>query len=149
VTGFGLSWNNYRFDGNNNIEKNADNIITILDPGEPLKKSKFSTVFFKVPLLLEFQIPTDRQRLNISAGPVGAIKLWSYSSMVFEDKEKVKSDDDFNLNMLRYGATARIGYENITVYGTYYLTPLFKAGKGPGGVDLFPFEIGIAFTIDD
>ncbi|HPF01611.1 MAG TPA: outer membrane beta-barrel protein [Bacteroidales bacterium] len=149
VTGFGLSWNNYRFDGNNNIQKDVNNITTILDPGEPLKKSKFSTFFFKVPLLLEFQIPTDRQRLNISAGPVGAIKLGSYSSMVFEDKEKVKSDDDFNLNMLRYGATARIGYENITVYGTYYLTPLFKEGKGPGGVDLFPFEIGIAFTIDD
>lgn len=151
VTGFGIGWNNYRFDGNNNITKNDNNVI-MLDPGEPLKKSKFSTVYFKVPLLFEVQIPTDHKRLNISAGPVGAIKLWSYSTMVFEDKEKVKSDDDFNLNLLRYGATARIGYENITLYGTYYLTPLFKTGKGPegsAGVDLFPFEVGIAFTIDN
>ena len=69
--------------------------------------------------------------------------------MVFEDDDKVKSDDDFNLNMLRYGATARIGYENFNIYGTYYFTPLFKTDMGPGGIDLFPFEIGIAFTIDD
>jgi hypothetical protein len=68
--------------------------------------------------------------------------------MVFEDGDNVKSDGDFSLNLLRYGATARIGYENFQVYGTYYMTPLFKSGKGPGGVDLYPFEIGIAFTID-
>jgi hypothetical protein len=54
--------------------------------------------------------------------------------------------------MLRYGATARIGWENFHIFATYYLTPLFEKDKGPGGpdgVDLFPFEIGIAFTIDD
>ena len=68
--------------------------------------------------------------------------------MVFYDGDKVKSDDDFSLNMLRYGATARVGYENFQLYGTYYMNPLFKSGKGPDGVDLFPFEIGIAFTID-
>jgi len=68
--------------------------------------------------------------------------------MVYEDGDKVKSDDDFSLNMLRYGATARVGFENINITGTYYLTPLFKTGKGPGGIDLYPFEIGLAFTID-
>jgi hypothetical protein len=67
--------------------------------------------------------------------------------MEFENGDKVKSDGDFSLNMLRYGATARIGYENLEIYGTYYITPLFKHGKGPGGVDLFPFEIGLAFSI--
>ena len=68
--------------------------------------------------------------------------------MVFENKDKVKSNDDLSLNMLRLGATARIGYENFTIYGTYYFTPLFKTGKSPGDVDLFPFEIGFAFTVD-
>jgi len=152
VTGLGIGWNNYRFDGNNNIQKAADGTIEILDPGEVLKKSKLGTFYVKLPFLLEFQIPTDHKRLNISAGPIGAVKLGSYSSMVFEDDDKIKSDDDFNLNLLRYGVTARIGYENFNFYGTYYFTPMFKTGlgpEGPGSVDLFPFEIGIAFTIDD
>ncbi|HOB82828.1 MAG TPA: outer membrane beta-barrel protein [Bacteroidales bacterium] len=148
VTGLGLNWNNYRFDGNNNIIKNESGIIEEYDPGSLLKKSKFSTLYLTLPVLLEFQIPADHNHLNIAAGPIGAVKLYSYSKMVFDEGDKVRSEDDFSLNMLRYGVTARIGYENLQVYGTYYITPLFQTGKGPGSVDLFPFEIGLAFTID-
>jgi hypothetical protein len=148
VTGLGLNWNNYRFDGNNNIEKNSSGNIVELDPGEPLKKSKLSTLYLHMPLLFEIQVPTDHKRIDISAGLIGAVKLGSHTKMVFEDKSKEKSDGDLNLNMLRYGFTARVGYENFAIYGTYYKTPLFQSGKGPGGVDLFPYEIGIAFTID-
>ena len=148
VTGLGLNWNNYRFDGNNNILKDASGNI-INDPySETLKKSKLATLYLDLPVLFEVQIPTDHQRINIAAGPIGAIKISSHSKMVFENGDKVKSDGDFSLNMLRYGATARIGYENFEIYGTYYMTPLFKHGKGPGGVDLFPFEIGLAFSIN-
>ena len=148
VTGLGLNWNNYRFDGNNNIQKGPDGNIEIFDPGATLKKSKISTLYFNIPVLLEIQIPTDHNDLNVAAGAIGAVKLMSYSKMVYEDGDKVKSDGDFSLNLLRYGATARIGYENFQLYGTYYLTPLFKSTKSPGGVDLYPFEIGMAFTID-
>lgn len=148
VTGIGLGWNNYMFSGDNNIEKIPSGRVDILDPGAALRRSKFSTFFLKIPLLFEVQIPTDHQRLNISAGPVGAVKLGSYSVMQFENKDKIKSDDDLNLNIFRYGATARIGYENFNIYGTYYFTPLFKANLGPGGIDLYPFEVGIAFSID-
>ena len=148
VTGLGLNWNNYRFDGNNNIQKGTTGIIEILDPGANLEKSKLVTLYLNLPLLFEIQIPADHSHINLAGGPLGAVKLHSHSKMVFEDGDKVKSDDDFSLNMLRYGATARIGYENFQIYGTYYMNPLFKSGKGPDGVELFPFEIGIAFTID-
>jgi hypothetical protein len=148
VTGLGLSWNNYRFDGNNNIQKDASGNIIEFDPGEPLKKSKLATLYLDLPILFEVQIPTDHQRINIAAGPIGAVKISSHSKMVYENNDKQKSDGDFSLNMLRYGATARIGYENFEIYGTYYMTPLFKQGKGPNGVDLFPFEVGIAFSIN-
>jgi hypothetical protein len=148
VTGLGLDWNNYRFDGDNNIQKGANGVIGIFDPGEVLKKSKLQTLYLNLPLLLEVQIPADNSHLNIAVGPIGAIKLSSKSKIVYEDGDKVESDDDFSLNLLRYGATVRVGYENVQIYGTYYPTPLFKSGKTPGGVNLFPFEIGFAFTID-
>ncbi|MCU0462150.1 MAG: PorT family protein [Bacteroidales bacterium] len=153
VTGLGIGWNNYMFSGDNNIIKNDAGDIVELEreiyyPDQTLKKSKFSTFYLKLPVLFEVQIPTDHQRLNISAGPVGALKLGSYSVMRFDNDDKIKSDDDFNLNLFRYGVTARIGYENFNIYGTYYFTPLFKTNMGPGGVDLYPFEIGIAFSID-
>jgi hypothetical protein len=149
VTGLGLNWNNYRFDGNNNIVKGANGVIEELDPGANLKKSKLATLFLHIPIMLEIQIPVHNNNLSIAAGPIGAVKLGSHTKMVFDDGEKVKSNGDFSLNMLRYGATARVGYGNFQVYGTYYTTPLFREGKGPGGNDLYPFEIGVAFTFND
>jgi hypothetical protein len=149
VTGLGLNWNNYRFDGNNNIQKGTDGVIEELDPGSKLKKSKLTTLFLDLPFMLEMQIPFDHNRLSIAAGPIGAIKLGSHTKMVFENDDKVKSNGDFSLNMLRCGVTARVGYGNFHLYGTYYRTPLFQTGKGPGGYNLYPFEIGAALTFND
>jgi Outer membrane protein beta-barrel domain len=149
VTGLGLNWNNYRFDGNNNIQKGPDGIIEELDPGLKLEKSKLATLFLTLPVMFEIQIPVDNNRLHIAAGPIGAIKLTSHTKMVFEDGHTVKSWGDFNLNMLRYGATARVGYGNFQLFGTYYMTPLFQAGKGPAGNDLYPFEIGLALAFNN
>jgi hypothetical protein len=149
VTGLGLNWNNYRFDGNNNMVMGPDGVIQKLDPGANLEKSKLATLFLTIPVLLEAQIPVEHNHLSIAAGPIGAIKLGSHTKMVYEDGHTVKSYRDFSLNMLRYGATARVGYGNFQLYGTYYMTPLFQKGKGPGGIDLYPFEIGIALSFNN
>ena len=149
VTGLGLNFNNYKFDGNNNIQKGTNGIIEILDPGSSLEKSKLATIYLNLPFFLEIQIPVNNNHLNIAAGPIGAVKIGSHTKMVFQDGPKVKASGDFSLNMLRYGATARAGYGNFQVYGTYYRIPLFQKGKSPDGYDLFPFEIGCAFTFND
>ncbi len=149
ITGLGLNWNNYHFDGNNNIVKNSDGVITMLDPAGTLKKSKFTTLYLTLPVLLEVQIPTDSKKINLAGGVIGAIKLASHNKMVYQNGDKVKSDDDFSLNMLRYGFTARAGFENFQLFGTYYPVSLFRQGKGPGGYSLYPFEIGLAFTFND
>lgn len=150
VTGLGFNWNNYRFDGNNNITKGPGGQIEVLDPGETLKKSKLTTIYLTVPFLLEFQVPVNgSNHFNVAAGPVGAVKLLSHSKMVFEAGNKAKSNSDFNLNLLKYGATARIGYSNFQLFGTYYFTPMFRSGDGPGGWDLYPFEVGMAFTFNN
>jgi len=150
VTGLGFNWNNYKFDGNNNIIKGNNGIIEKLEPVASLEKSKLATIYLTLPFMLELQLPAHSSQLNIAAGPIGAVKLSSHTKMVYEDSgQKVKSNGDFSLNLLRYGATARVGYQNFQIYGTYYATPLFQEGKGPGDYDLFPFEIGIAFTFND
>lgn len=149
VTGLGLNWNNYKFEGNNNIMKNTNGVIEELDPGASLDKSKLATIYLTLPFLLELQVPVHNNQLNLAAGPIGAVKIGSHTKMVFQDGQKVKSNGDFSLNMLRYGATARVGYENFQLFGTYYMNPLFQTGKGPGGYDLYPFELGVSFTIND
>jgi hypothetical protein len=149
VTGLGINWNNYKFDGNFNIQKLADGTIDSVSPMGKLEKSKLATIYMTLPVMLEFQIPVDHHHLNVAAGLIGAIKLGSHTRMQFENGPDVKKYSDYSLNLLRYGATARVGYQNFQLYGTYYATPLFQAGKGPGGYDLFPFEIGFALTFND
>jgi hypothetical protein len=149
VTGLGLNWNNYRFNGNNSIVAGPDGVIEELDPGVDLKKSKLATIFLTIPFMLELQIPAEHNHLTIAAGPIAAIKLSSHTKMVFDDGHTIKSFRDFSLNMLRHGFTARVGYGNFMLYGTYYVTPLFQTGKGPGAFNLHPFEVGLALTFNN
>jgi hypothetical protein len=151
VTGIGVNWNNYRFEGINSITVGTDGLITALIPDEtvPVKKSKFNTLYLNFPLMFEVQIPAGYNRLNLAAGVIGGVKLNAWTKLVYEDGEKVKTNGEYNLNLLRGGVTARIGYENFMIYGSYYLTPWFRDLKGPNGYNLEPFEIGLAFTFND
>lgn len=151
VTGLGISFNNYRFDGNNSLAVDDGGIVTAEYPAEGINydKSKLATVYGILPVMLEVQIPvTHSSTINLGAGVIGAVKLGSHTKTVYHDdgKQKDKNRDDFNLNVLRYGVTARAGYEMIQVYGTCYLSPMFEKNKGP---ELYPFEVGIALTIND
>lgn len=151
VSALGINFNNYRFDGNNTIVVDGEGVVAPAYPAEPVQyvKSKLATVYGTLPVMLELQIPVSHGgAINLGAGVVGAVKLGSHTKVVYHDdgKQKDKNRDDFNLNVLRYGVTARAGYEMVQVYGTCYLSPMFEKGKGP---ELYPFEIGIALTISD
>ena len=151
ATGLGLEFNDYKFEGNNNITKDEDGIIVPYYPedGIQYEKTKLSTTYLTMPLMLEAQIPlSSRRTLNIAAGAIGGVKIGSHNKMVYYDggKQKVKENDDFSLSVLRYGPTVRLGYESLQVYATYYMNGLFIENKGP---ELYPFQVGIAFSIFD
>jgi hypothetical protein len=151
VSTVGFNFNTYRFDGNNSIIKDDYGVIGPLypDSGIVFTKSKLETAYLTLPLLLEAQIPLSGhdKTINIGAGVIGALKLCSKTKVTYDDgdKSKAKSKDDFSMNVLRWGATARIGYEHLQVFGTTYFTQLFEKGKGP---ELYPYEVGIAFTFN-
>ena len=148
----GVSINKYRFDHNNNITKDDEGVIGPLYPEEGItySKSKLVTTYAILPLILETQIPlaNPNRTINIGAGVIGAAKLGSHSKVVYYTggKQKDKDKDDFSLNTFRWGATGRVGYEFFQIYGTCYFTSMFEKGKGP---ELYPFEVGIAFTMDN
>ncbi len=146
VTGLGIEWSNYHFDGANNIIENTDGIIEeYLLPNEnsSVQKTKLQTTYLTAPLLLEFQIPAGKKRVYLSGGVIGGLKICSKTKMVYTlngDKQKDKVKDDFNLASLRYGFTTRIGYRSVRFFATYYPTALFESGKGP---ELYPFSLGL------
>lgn len=151
VSTVGFNFNTYRFDGNNSIVKDDYGMIGphYPDSGIVFTKSKLETAYLTLPLMLEAQIPVSghNKTINIGAGVIGALKLCSKTKVTYDDgdKSKARSKDDFSMNVLRWGATTRIGYEHFQVYGTTYFTRLFEKGKGP---ELYPYEVGIAFTFN-
>lgn len=147
VTGMGLEFNNYKFDGDNSIIKDpvTREIVSLeYDAGTNIEKTKLATTYFTVPLLLEFQIPVSgHKRIHISGGVIGGLKIGSHTKVVYKEtgtKQKDKIRDDFNLSPLRYGVTARIGYRALKIFATYNLTPMFESGKGP---ELYPISVGL------
>jgi hypothetical protein len=148
----GINFNKYRFDGNNSITKDGNGVVgpSYPEAGITYSKSKFTTTYATLPVMLETQIPLsdNNKTINIAAGVIGAVKLGSHTKVVYYTggKQKEKNKDDFSLNTLRWGATGRVGYEFFQVYGTCYFTSMFEKGKGP---ELYPFEVGVAFTIND
>jgi hypothetical protein len=151
TTGMGFEFSNYFFDNNNNIVKNQETgfieELDYNDLGINLAKSKLTTTYLTVPLILETQIGGNKRskRLHISAGIIGSLKIGSHTKVVYKEsgsKQKDKNRDDFNLNSLRYGLTASIGYQALNLYANYYLMPLFETDKGP---ELYPFNVGVAF----
>lgn len=151
VAAIGINWSDYHFDNNNNIDTDDDGYVIPVYPPDGIRfeKTKLNTTYAVLPIILEGQIPVSgRKTINIGAGFIGAIKLGSNTKMVYyeNDKKKFKNKDDFSLNLLRYGVTARVGYEMFHVYGTTYLSPMFEEGLGP---ELYPFEVGIALTFNN
>ncbi|MCU4176831.1 WG repeat-containing protein [Carboxylicivirga sp. N1Y90] len=150
VTGLGLEYGSYRFSGPYILKKDEAGNIDYDLSIRGISSNRLSTTYLNMPLLLEFQIPTNRNRhaFYVSAGAVGGVRLHSFTRVKYNDgesPEKVRSTSDYNLQDWRYGAMVRMGYRAINLYGTYYMTPLFKKDTGP---ELYPFSVGLSIAFN-
>ncbi len=145
VTGLGFSWNNYFFAKDITIEQGDDMIVPIelsdATGYKNVEKTKLVASYLTIPLLFEFQVPTNNSPLYLQVGGIGGIKLNSHTK-VKHGGNKDKDFDDFYLSPFRYGATARLGYGSIYLYANYFFSELFKDGRGPV---TNPYTIGIGF----
>ncbi len=148
VTGMGLEFNNYFFDNDISINENADEIQVIDLAGTNIVRSKLATIFLRVPILFEIQIPGSggSDKAFIAAGLTGSLKLDAHTKVIYKEgdnKTKDKNWEDFNINPFRYGITARLGYGNTNIFFDYDISTFFSEGKGP---ELYPFSIGLSAT---
>jgi hypothetical protein len=144
VSGLGMEFSNYHFDGNNSIQK-LDGVIVEKPFSQNLDKSRLRTTYLTMPLMFEVQFPNVKRskRVHLGAGVLGGLKLGSSTRVEYKEsgnKQKLKEKDDFNISPFRYGLTARLGYGNFSVFGNYYMTSLFEKNKGP---ELYPVSVGI------
>ncbi|MDD5570782.1 MAG: DUF2807 domain-containing protein [Bacteroidales bacterium] len=147
VSGLGFELNNYRFENNYNLLPDSARIDATEETAYRYKKNKLVVNFLTAPLLLQFDTKQNKKykSFHLSAGVVGGYRIGSHTKRVITRRNIMpKIHDDFNLAPFRYSALVKIGYGDISIFGTYSFSNLFEEKEGPV---LHPFSAGLSFNI--
>jgi hypothetical protein len=146
VTGAGLSLLSYHLENNTSLSVDENRKVhpetLFFDSNQ---KSKLSSLYLEVPLLIEFQVPVSHfaNRLYFSAGITGAKRLETHTKVKYRKegkREKLKSPGDYSIRDYKVAGTFRMGYRWFNLFATYDLAPLFEDRRGPR---LYPFSVGV------
>lgn len=118
------------------------------------KKTKLATTYLEAPVELRYVMKPDQSdksfkfALGAKVGTMIKANVRARKLMYLsQGKENLRNDyllkeaSKKYFNTTRIVGTARIGYGNFTLFGTYQFTNLLKDGVGP---ELRPFTIGLS-----
>ncbi|MGB3850039.1 MAG: outer membrane beta-barrel protein [Tunicatimonas sp.] len=151
--GLGVGFESYAFDQNVTVQYplGADSAsVVALDANEyqNVIKSKLMTHYVDVPLEFRFYTKQNQRGLMVALGGKVGYLFSSYTKVKYETQgerqvEKLRQQRNFNLNRLRYGASARLGFRGIHLHGQYMFSNLFK-DEGPTGNN---WRVGLSIAL--
>lgn len=127
--------------------------FTSLDSTDHFKKYKLTTAYLEIPVELRFVKDPSRESKSLKAAigvKIGTLLNVHTKGKTLENKnggiinsytDKITNKRFFNST--RIAATARVGFGNYSLFGSYQLTGLLKDGVGPV---IRPFEIGFCLS---
>ncbi len=140
-SGIALDLNNFHF-AKSYWEQQQDSILVLPLPAE-VKKNKLATTTIMLPLELRLRLAKE---FRIGLGGYVGYVLNSRRKWKFVNDKKSKVPGDFGLNLLRYGATFRIIWGQLTLYTHLDLQPFFRFPTSPL---MQTISMGIGFTMDE
>ncbi len=140
--GLTFQFNKYNLSNDFVLEPNQTE-VTLTESTTALKRNHFNSSYLVAPLLLDFKIGKKKSYMRFQTGGYAGFLLKGKRVTKTAEEGRVKVNDDYNLNKVRYGLTARLGYKDFTVYANYGLSSLFKTDEN-AGFDLNPLSIGIS-----
>ena len=123
---YGFTVEDFSFNDNYTI-KYSDGMMRPVQLEGAIKKSKFNTTYFHMPMTLDWNI---KHNFFISAGINLDILLSTTTKYKFP---KTTVQDKATVSPVQVGATARIGWKRLYGYVNYSFIDLFREGTGPGG----------------
>jgi len=144
VPGFGFNWSRYHFDGNIGLQ-NVDGVARFVTDNErKYKDSKLLVYYFKIPIMLEYQLTKGRHKLFARGGVEGLAKIYSKSQVQIPDGKRVIKEDYRNLHIypVNMRFLAMIGLDGFGIFGYYQPFSMFEHDRGP---DVRSFGIGISW----
>lgn len=144
--GLGIGTDNIIFKKSHPDVKGTTTTMRFNGPDTALfKKTKLMTAYLEAPVELRYVKDPEhsdksfKAALGIKVGTM--LKAGTRSRALASYIEKESSKRYFNT--YRIAGTARVGWGNFTVFGTYQFTPLLKDAAGPS---VKPFTIGLTIS---
>jgi hypothetical protein len=151
AVGIGVSASNYYFKNQRAVynDTGSDAVVRFQDT-TGFKKSKMGVLYVQAPFEFRFY----GNKVNRNKGFKAAIGLQvgtltgahtknTYTIFGTNTKAADKTNTKRYISPWNFAATARIGWGNFSLYGSYNLTPLYKEFQGP---TMTPFALGICLT---
>lgn len=141
--GGGIDWTHMRFKKDITIQPDKPKFEPVEEQDIDFKKNRFSSTYLRVPVSIQLRTKDDRKgnKVYFVFGPEVGFLVNGKTKQVSKENGKQKVKDDFNLNPLRYGAFARLGYGSFGLFVKYYDTDVFADNQGPQGFKNMNFGI--------
>jgi hypothetical protein len=149
AAGLGIGSSNIFLKDQQIILTDTTSYIQFVAEKEAYKKYKLSTAYIEAPFEIRFFSNKENRNegVKIALGLKVGTLLASHTKgkRTYNNKPIIeKVNTKRYLETWRYAATARIGYGNFSLYGSYNLGGLFKVNSGPENVR--PYSIGICLS---
>lgn len=117
------------------------------------ESSSFYSSWLEVPFELRYRSKpiNGRSRIKVAVGMRAGINLTTNSKINYYDKtiqreQTMKVGPFDELANFRYGATFRVGYGAINLFGYYGINQMLKDNRNYNNLDLKQYSVGISIT---
>ena len=152
--GIGLSFEGYRLQGGHVLECNATDTVLKQhsDPSKVILSALDVRYLDFCMLEVRFNANSKWPKESFFVALGGKLGwLWKACATVqYKEHNETKernSWETFNLNGLRYGMHARIGWGRFGLCYTHMLSSLFEKGKGPNKTTTNPHSLGLSIDL--
>ena len=141
LPGIGISWNNYVFKNNVQVESINGNTSINIDTLNTFVKSKLRTTYLQVPLLLGFRLGNiNKNPFGVQIGIEGAYQIQAKTTVKSKNgnTQTNRRKDNFSLAPYKLSALLRLSIGNFGLFGSFSITPITT-----NSLDYFPISAGI------
>ncbi|MEZ5046725.1 MAG: outer membrane beta-barrel protein [Chitinophagaceae bacterium] len=149
AAGLGVGISNVYFKNQQIILNDTATAIQFIPEQVDYKRFKLTTTYVEAPFELRFFENKENRNIGIKAAiglKVGAlVSSHTKGKRTLNNKpiiEKVSTKR--YIETWRYALTGRVGWGNFSVYGSYYISNLFRINNGPENIH--PIQLGICLS---
>lgn len=145
-TAGGFDWTNLRLRESVTILRNQAPLAYTQD-NINYEKNRLSVTYIRVPLAFDFRThdDSDGRRFHFVGAAEMGVRISSSLKQESKENGDQKLSGNYNFAKFRYGASLRVGYGSIGVFGKYYFNNMFENSPAQDGLRNFSFGMSVGW----